>query len=92
MPKNFGQKGLTKVVKIYVKITPNFVSKGSKRCQKRYYGVKNGDKLLSTRSRRMYTGFSQCRVRLLPVVAVRGQELKRAQGLAGWSQGRGGVA
>jgi hypothetical protein len=28
MPKNLGQKGLTKVVKIYVKITLNFVSKG----------------------------------------------------------------
>jgi hypothetical protein len=28
MPKNLGQKGLTKVVKICVKITPDFVSKG----------------------------------------------------------------
>jgi hypothetical protein len=38
--RKFGAKGLTKVVKICVKITPDFVAKGSNRCQKGYYDVK----------------------------------------------------
>jgi hypothetical protein len=40
MPKNLGQKGLTKGVKFCVKRTPDFVSKESNGCQKGYYGVK----------------------------------------------------
>jgi hypothetical protein len=28
MPENLGQKGLTNIVKVCVKITPDFVSKG----------------------------------------------------------------
>jgi hypothetical protein len=52
MPENLRQKGLTKVVKICVKIMPDFVAKGAKGYQKGYYGVK-------TESRQMYAGFSQ---------------------------------
>jgi hypothetical protein len=40
MPENLGQKGLTKGVKICVKIMPDFISKGSNGCQKGYNGVK----------------------------------------------------
>jgi hypothetical protein len=47
MPKNLEQKGLTKVVKVCVKITPNFVSKyemdvkrGSMVSKRRQNGVK----------------------------------------------------
>jgi hypothetical protein len=42
MPKNLGQKGVTKVVKICVKITPDFCVKETNGCQKGYYGVKTG--------------------------------------------------
>jgi hypothetical protein len=38
MPKNLGQKGLAKVVKMCIKIIPEFVSKGGIWCQR---GVKN---------------------------------------------------
>jgi hypothetical protein len=43
MPENLEQKGLTKVVKICVKITPDFVAKESNRCQKGYYGIRTGE-------------------------------------------------
>jgi hypothetical protein len=34
MPENLGQKGLTKVVKICVTITPDFSVKGTNGCQR----------------------------------------------------------
>jgi hypothetical protein len=40
MPENLGQEGLTKVVKICVKITPDFVSTGQMDVKRGYYGVK----------------------------------------------------
>jgi hypothetical protein len=40
MPENLGQKGLTKVVKICVKITPDFVSIGLLEVKKGDYVVK----------------------------------------------------
>jgi hypothetical protein len=51
MPKNLGQKGLTKVMKIYVKIPPNFVSKGQ-------MDVKGGNMMLK-RVNRINAGFSK---------------------------------
>jgi hypothetical protein len=46
IPNNLGQKGLTKVVKIYVKITPDFSVNGTNGCQKGYYGVKRGQNVV----------------------------------------------
>jgi hypothetical protein len=66
MPENLGQKGLTNIVKVCVKITPDFVSKWSNGCQKGDYEVKRESKQAGL----MYTGFSRCRVWLLPVKAA----------------------
>jgi hypothetical protein len=51
MPENLGQKGLTKVMKIYVKIMPNFVSKGQ-------MDVKGGNMMLKWVNR-INAGFSK---------------------------------
>jgi hypothetical protein len=61
MPENLGQKGLTKVVKFCVKITPDFVSKGQ-------MDVKRGIivlKRVKSECRKL-TGFSRCPIRLFP--------------------------
>jgi hypothetical protein len=42
MPENLEQKGLTKVVKVCVKRTPDFESKRQMDVKREYYGVKTG--------------------------------------------------
>jgi hypothetical protein len=68
MSKNLRQKGLTKVVKNCVKITPDFVSNGQKDV-KRGIIVLNGDKMGSKVRWPMYTGFSWFEDRLFPGLA-----------------------
>jgi hypothetical protein len=53
MLKNLGQKGLTKVVKICVKITLDFVSKGSN-------GVKRGNMVLKWGVKTKPTDVGRC--------------------------------
>jgi hypothetical protein len=75
MPENLEQKSLTKVVKVCIKITPDFVSKEQMDVKRGIMVLKWGQNV----SRPMYTGFS----RFGPALAGFGQMRRGAVKLGG---------
>jgi hypothetical protein len=65
MPKNLEQKGLTNVVKICVKRTPDFVYQRDKRCQKGYFTIK----IRTDSSRLLSKDIGQCTPALAGLMA-----------------------
>jgi hypothetical protein len=72
MPKNLRQKGLTNVVKVCVKITSDFVSKGQMDVQQGNMVLKRSQTVVKGVCRPMYTGFSLFYGRLFPVTVAGG--------------------
>jgi hypothetical protein len=91
-PKNLGQKGLTKVVKICVKICQIFVSKGQIDVRRGIIAVK-GDKMVSKQCWTMYIGFSRFRPAISGICfkARRCSRIESAWRLSGERVGRRAV-
>jgi hypothetical protein len=81
MSENLRQKGLTKVVKICVKITPDFVSKAQMDVKRGIMVLKGGVKNGSKKCRPALAGMG----RLFLALWMRSLE-KRGQGEVGWAE------